>query len=310
MPYHVIIRRKSSTLGDVVALDLDADRLIQRVLTPYAHDQAFIMKGATIPQADVATIRITHSTEESRFLRPLAERARSSIEGNPLPIDWYIAELGKDVTDDIIVGPPGTASSVDYTLIQASEQGSVKPTAANPLVATASVSRNVFVIHGRNSSIRDSMFDFLRAVGLRPLEWSTIVSALGEGSPYIGDIINRGFEMAQVTVALMTPDELATLQDSYKQPSDAAYEVTQIPRVRPNVTLEIGMALARDPNRTILVQVGEVAPISDLAGRHTIRLNNSAERRNALVQRLIQAGCEVDVTGTDWLRVGNFEITA
>jgi hypothetical protein len=44
---------------------------------------------------------------------------------------------------------------------------------------------------------------------------------------------------------------------------------------RPNVILEAGMALATDERRTILVSVGPVV----------IRLNNSPERRNDLVQR-------------------------
>jgi hypothetical protein len=38
----------------------------------------------------------------------------------------------------------------------------------------------VFVVHGRNSALRDSMFAFLRAIGLQPLEWSQAVKATGE----------------------------------------------------------------------------------------------------------------------------------
>jgi hypothetical protein len=35
-----------------------------------------------------------------------------------------------------------------------------------------SAPRIVFVVHGRNLDLRDSMFAFLRAIGLKPLEWS------------------------------------------------------------------------------------------------------------------------------------------
>jgi hypothetical protein len=45
-------------------------------------------------------------------------------------------------------------------------------------------SKTVFVIHGRNEALRKSMFDFLRSIGLKPLEWSQAVSATGKGSPW------------------------------------------------------------------------------------------------------------------------------
>ncbi|MBL8223562.1 MAG: nucleotide-binding protein, partial [Bryobacterales bacterium] len=76
---------------------------------------------------------------------------------------------------------------------------------------------------------------------------------------------------------------------------------------RPNVILEAGMALATDEARTILVSTGALRGMSDLDGRHVVRLNNSAERRNDLAQRLKIAGCDPDTNGTDWLSVGNFE---
>jgi len=66
------------------------------------------------------------------------------------------------------------------------------------------------------------------------------------------------------------------------------------------------MALARNEAHTIIVEVGKVRPVSDLSGRHVIRLNNSAEKRHELAQRLVAAGCPVSTQGNDWLRVGDF----
>ena len=65
--------------------------------------------------------------------------------------------------------------------------------------------------------------------------------------------------------------------------------------------------MGRNENRTILVQVGEIRPISDIAGRHITRLDNSAKKRRELVSKLSGAGCEADISGTDWLSVGDFE---
>jgi len=51
-------------------------------------------------------------------------------------------------------------------------------------------SRAVFVVHGRNVAVRDSMFNFLRAIGLRPLEWETAVGLTAKASPYIGGLLH------------------------------------------------------------------------------------------------------------------------
>jgi hypothetical protein len=104
--------------------------------------------------------------------------------------------------------------------------------------------------------------------------------------------------MAQAFLVLMTPDEEVTLRPELrKRPCDGnpAFQP------RPNVILEAGMALATDEARTILVSIGPLRGTSDLDGRHVIRLNNSAERRNDLVQRLKVAGCHPNTNGTDWL---------
>ena len=67
------------------------------------------------------------------------------------------------------------------------------------------------------------------------------------------------------------------------------------------------MALGICSDRTVLVELGRLRPISDLSGRHVIRLSNSHRAKQQLAQRLKSAGCEVDLAG-DWLDEGNFEI--
>ena len=167
--------------------------------------------------------------------------------------------------------------------------------------------RNVFVVHGRNEVARRAMFDFLKALDLHPLEWSEAVGATGEGSPYIGDVLDAAFSRARAIVVLFTPDDEARLKEPFRAESDPLYEVQLTGQARPNVLFEAGMALARNPDRTILVELGDLRPFSDIGGRHTVRLDGSLPKRQALAQRLEDAGCPVNLQGTDWQAAGNFD---
>lgn len=163
----------------------------------------------------------------------------------------------------------------------------------------------VFVVHGRNASARDAMFEFLRAIGLRPIEWSQAVRLTGKGSPYIGEILDAAFAEAQAVIVLMTPDEIAYLRSEYAS-GDSDPEARPAAQSRPNVLFEAGMAMGHDSARAILVELGDVRPFSDVAGRHAVRLDNSVPRRKELAQRLETAGCIVDTTGDSWLSAGDF----
>jgi len=168
--------------------------------------------------------------------------------------------------------------------------------------------KRVWVVHGRNNKARDAMFNFLRAIGLDPIEWSEAIKLTGKCSPYIGQILDVAFEKAQAVVVLLTGDDLARLQYKYKEPQEVREKLT--PQARPNVIFESGMAFGKSEERTILVQLGEIREISDLAGRHILKINNSPERRQDLVSRLKSAGCDVQIDGkTDWLKVGDFEVS-
>jgi predicted nucleotide-binding protein len=162
----------------------------------------------------------------------------------------------------------------------------------------------VMVVYGRDEDTRLDMFSFLRSLHLLPIEWNDAIIRTGQASPYVGEILKTAFTMAQAFLVLMTPDEQATLRPELrKTPRDA--DVAFQPR--PNVILEAGMALASDEARTILVSTGPLRGMSDLDGRHLVRLDNSPERRHDLVQRLKVAGCNPKTDGADWIRTGNFE---
>lgn len=164
----------------------------------------------------------------------------------------------------------------------------------------------VFVVHGRNGQARDAMFEFLRALRLHPIEWSQAIRLTGKGSPYIGEILDVAFARAQAVVILMTPDEIAYLRPEYAS-GEGDPESQPAAQARPNVLFEAGMAMSRNSARAILVEFGTVRAFSDVAGRHALRLDDSAAKRKELAQRLETAGCLVDMTGDDWLTAGHLE---
>ena len=165
--------------------------------------------------------------------------------------------------------------------------------------------RAVFVVHGRNEPLRQSMFDFLRSINLAPIEWGQAVAMTGAGSPYIGQVLDAAFDHATAIVVLMTPDEIAYLQPQFSTGPDDT-ESQPNAQARPNVLFEAGMALGRDAKRTVLVEIGDVRPFSDVGGRHVVRLNNDVSRRQELAARLRTAGCNVDLSGIAWHTTGDF----
>ncbi|MFO0821009.1 MAG: nucleotide-binding protein [Pirellulales bacterium] len=168
--------------------------------------------------------------------------------------------------------------------------------------------RRVFVVYGRNRSIYVAMTQFLQRLKLNPVSFDEIRNELG-GSPTILEIVQAGMKKAQAVVVLLTPDECGRLRSEYQLAGETAEDTRWQPR--PNVFIESGMALALDRNRTLLVTVGGVTLPSDLAGLHTIPLDNSASKRESLRNALIGVKC--NVTGTaegihDVALAGNFEV--
>ena len=295
MPYHVRVTAKSNPSDDEVKLDLSKEMLEQRFLAPYREGRPIVIGGRTIPPDDIDRIRITQTDKSSDALFPAvrAEIASSHVITS-ISEEWYVADKGKDVTDDFITGPPGEG----LRNMPASTPG---PDATGP--------RAVFVVHGRNRTVRDSMFALLRAIGLHPLEWNEAVQATGKPSPYIGEVLDAAFKDAQAILVLFSPDDEGRLRDAYHGASEPPHEKNLTPQARANVIFEAGMAMGRDERRTVLVEVGDLRPFSDIGGRHVIRLDNTTARRQELAQRLEAAGCPVNLRGTDWHTVGDFNST-
>jgi predicted nucleotide-binding protein len=160
--------------------------------------------------------------------------------------------------------------------------------------------RRVFVIHGRDEEARKAVFDFLRALGLYPLEWEQLVKAMRSAAPSLTEVVVNAPRQAQAVVALLTPDDVVQLHPALRGDADAAAERITSCQARPNVFVELGMALAIEPTRTIILEAGVMRRIADLEGLNYVRIDHTARWCNKVAERLQTAGCPVDRSGADW----------
>ncbi len=167
--------------------------------------------------------------------------------------------------------------------------------------------REVFVIHGRDEQARRALWRFLQAIDLHPLDWEEIVRRTGHPIPYMGEVLARAFEENQAAIVLCTPDDGALLHEDLRGEREPAYETELTGQVRPNVLIEMGMALGIQPERTVIIEVGRLRPASDVAGRNVVRFNGTVESLLQIAQRLEVAGCAVNRDGTDWMDTTAFE---
>jgi predicted nucleotide-binding protein len=165
----------------------------------------------------------------------------------------------------------------------------------------------VFVVHGRDRRARTELSHFLGSLEIKVLEWNKAVTLIGKPNPYIGEVIDAGFQHAQAIVVLFTPDDEAKLRDKFIRPGEQPFERKLTGQPRQNVIFEAGMALSKYPNTTVLVRVGNLRPMSDVGGLHVLHLADSAASRKSFVSKLKIAGVVLNDDGDNWLSAGQFD---
>ena len=153
--------------------------------------------------------------------------------------------------------------------------------------------RSVFIVHGRDLYNRDALASLLKKMDIRPLSW-TDAEEHAEAHETL-KIVEAGLEVAQAVIVLFTPDDEARLHPRFHKEGEPSYEIEPTGQARPNVILEAGMAYAKDPARTIFACIGNLRPISDIAGIHFVNLDNEWDSRLSLRTRLRKAGVRLDL---------------
>lgn len=175
-----------------------------------------------------------------------------------------------------------------------------------PARSSAKLGRSVFLVHGRDHSARDALIALLKAFDLKVINWRDAATRAGGGTPYTGDIVVAGMELADAVVILLTPDDIGYVRPDFREATDGGHELKPTGQARLNVVFEAGMAMARDRDRVVVVEVGQVRKMSDIDGLNVIRMHDNIERRKDLAQRLRSAGLSVDTDGEEWRTAGNF----
>jgi hypothetical protein len=174
-------------------------------------------------------------------------------------------------------------------------------------VSSPDRSRRVFLVHGRDHGARKALVDLLTAFGLEIINWHDAAAHAGGGAPYTGDIVEAGMELAGAIVVLLTPDDIGYVHPDFREEADGQDERKPTGQARLNVVFEAGMAMARYRKQVVLVEVGRVRKISDIAGVNVIHMDDSIECREDLAGRLQAAELLVDISRNEqWRTAGSF----
>lgn len=122
-----------------------------------------------------------------------------------------------------------------------------------PAEPSLALKRRVFLVHGRDLKVKNSVVDLLRALDLRVISWEEAAAETGMGTPYTGDVVIAGMQNADAVVVLFTPDDLGCTSPKFLAPEDPSEESSPTPQARLNVVFEAGMAMALSREHTVLL---------------------------------------------------------
>ncbi|HVT12985.1 MAG TPA: nucleotide-binding protein [Fimbriimonadaceae bacterium] len=239
----------------------------------------------------------------------------SSLQASDEPGLYLAPGVGLVQVDDLLLETAKAyGGNVDFELADVTPMDSSMPVfVAMTAIPTGQVKpntnkdpRNVFVIHGRDLKAYAELRDFLRALDLKPIEWSQARVLTGQATPFTWEIVEAAFSKAAAIVALFTGDDEARLTERLRNNTPDEAESELQPQPRPNVIFEAGVAFGRHPESTIFVAKEKLRSLSDLDGRNFVYINDSIESKQELAQRLQSAGCAVDMHGADWHRANRF----
>ena len=160
-------------------------------------------------------------------------------------------------------------------------------------ISRQEVLSNVYVVYGNNTALGDKIHTFLKECALRPITKEMASNLTGEGSPFVGRIIDVAFEHAQAVLVLLSGDEQVRLRKEWHKRQEELYEVRFSPQSMLEQIFEAGYAFGKYPERTILLQADNVRPFSDIAGREILPFTGKRDEYLRIKDRLSSIGCAI-----------------
>ncbi len=270
MFYHVRITQKSNRTHDEVKLDLSKERLFSQFIEPYENGDHIIISGKTIPPEDLERIRITETNRDSSQILPEVryERQQSSVI-TFISDEWYVADKGKDITDELIKGPPGYNKKKKKS--KDKDMGR---------------SNRIFVVHGHDQALKSDLEIFLKNIGLEPI---VLHRQPDEGLTIIEKL--EKFTDVGYAFVLLTPDDVGySVEELKKEGKERSIEY----RARQNVIFEFGYLIGKlGRDRVCCIYKERTALPTDISGLLYKEVITSIEDIGyAIIKELKTAGYE------------------
>jgi hypothetical protein len=132
--------------------------------------------------------------------------------------------------------------------------------------------KQVFIVHGWDSTAKQNIEKVLNILGISVADWNELVVEHEKPSPFNFDIVKYALKKKLVVIVLLSPDELVSTSEHLKGLSSSRINSDNPDyQARPNVLIELGMALALSEDFTVIVEIDRHRQISDLDGMNVVR---------------------------------------
>jgi predicted nucleotide-binding protein len=167
---------------------------------------------------------------------------------------------------------------------------------------------SAFIIHGRETQLKDALKAFLISLGIEPVDFDAVRARLA-GAVTVDRVVQEGMHRTDFVIALFDPEDYSSLAPRFRGAVPTPDDVRWQPR--PNVIFEAGIAFGQNPSRILIVRTCALPPFSDLSGVHFIGLTNDRSGRetlkNTILATLTKVGCSVPAHGNGWETAGDFD---
>lgn len=158
--------------------------------------------------------------------------------------------------------------------------------APDPAETERAAIRAKLVFYAGNGPLTDQFEPFLRSLGLVPMTWAQAKELSGVPLPTAMALVATARAVGGAIVFVLSP--------SMKGPD------------LEDLLFTAGISNGLDYAKTLLVRMAADEPLGESLEMQVLRVDNSKESRQVLVEALRAAGCPADDSGEEWLTAGDF----